>query len=255
VRARNDGFWVVPKLWENARCYILGGGPGLNQVDLSRLKGQHVIAVNHAFMAAPWADVMFFNDKAFYMDYGERLRDFSGMKVSTCEAEPAFSDPGIRIVRKRNSPPGISSDRGVLVWNTSSGACAINLAVHLGATDIVLYGFDMRRVDEYCNWHEEKAKTPAPPAKNPYRSFLVPFPAVARDLARLKISCTNATPGSGLTEFPVVSPEETYPPRQEAHQTRSGAHGDENGAEAVETGGEAEKSPQTRPLEAGGGGL
>ncbi len=208
---RREGFWRAPKIWDRATCYILGGGPGLNNVDIERLRGQHVIAVNHAFQLAPFADAMFFNDKAFYMNHSTQLLDFAGMKVTTCKAEPVFSAPGIRVLHRENSPHGISRDPGFLTWNTSSGACAIGLAVHFGARKIILMGYDMRRIGSFCNWHEEQAGVPAPKAKDPYKRFLVPFPHIARDLKGLNIVCVNATPDSALTEFPIVTPDEVYP--------------------------------------------
>jgi len=59
---RDSRLWRVPRLWPGGECFILGGGPSLKDVDMSRLKGHRVIAVNNAFKLADWIDVMFFGD-------------------------------------------------------------------------------------------------------------------------------------------------------------------------------------------------
>ncbi len=180
---------------------ILGGGPSLAQVDLSLLAGRHVIAVNNAYKLGPW-DVMFFGDGGWLRAERERLVSFTGIKVTV--AKEHLDEPGLLVVKRSRGRFGISEDPGVLTWNLHSGACAINLAVHLGVRRIVLLGYDMRKIDGQSNWHADYP--PQPPSKNPYPRFLMPFEAIARDLARLQVEVVNATPGSALTAWPIVDP-------------------------------------------------
>ncbi len=209
---KQKGFWRIPKIWDKATCYILGGGPSLNDVDIDRLHGDghRVIAVNKSFRLAEWADAMFFNDKGFFLGNRQRLLDFPGLKVSTCKAI-INNAPGIKFVRRRNTPWGLMRDPGFIGWNESSGAAAINLAMHLGATKLILFGYDMKRIGDYCNWDQVLEKKFAPKAFDPYKRFRAPFPRIAQDLRGMNIHCVNATPGSALTEFPIVDPEEVYP--------------------------------------------
>jgi hypothetical protein len=194
-------------MWPDSEVFILGGGPGLNLVDIDKLKGRRVIAVNNAYQLAPWFDVMFFGDCRWYNWHKKGLREFAGLKVTACEGYGNGKNPELKAMRRRNSPRGISSDRTILSWNLNSGACAINLAVHFGAKRIVLLGFDMRKINGSCNWHEDH-ETSNRPNHNPYARFLVPFPDIARDLKNMGIECVNATPDSALTHFPIVSIEE-----------------------------------------------
>lgn len=202
-------FWTVPRLWPGSTIYMLGGGPSLKGLDISCLQGQRVIAVNNAYRLAPWADVMFFGDCRWYEWHRNELGDFAGLKVTSCEAHA--NKPNLRVLRRRNSPEGINTNPQFLSWNKSSGACALNLAYHLGAGKIVLLGYDMRRVDDKCNWHDDHpiAKNPH---HNPWERFLRPFPAIARDFERLHVEVVNATPGSALEVFPIVEPETVLPP-------------------------------------------
>lgn len=202
-----DKFWAAPKIWLNGECYILGGGPSLKTVDVNRLRGKRVIAVNNAYRLGDWIDVMFFNDLGWFRMHKQELLGFAGLKVTTnvhCKDEP-----GICVIGKRNSPYGISRDPAIVTWNKSSGACAINLAVHFGVRRIILLGFDMRKIDGECNWHRDHQRVND--KKNPYPMFLRPFPLIAKQLEQQRVSCVNATPGSAIDVFPIVEPEEVMP--------------------------------------------
>ena len=201
-----EPLWRVPKLWPGEECFILGGGPSLGQIDIERLRGRRVIAVNQAFKLAPWIDVLFFGDCRWLSQYGQTLIDFAGLRVTTCEKHHGVK--GVLAVRRKNGPFGISRDPSVLLWNLSSGACAVGLAAHFGVKRIVLLGFDMRKIDDKAHWHEDYVKMRGSKVKEPYNRFMRPFPQIAKDLARRGVECVNASPGSALTEFPIVEQEE-----------------------------------------------
>jgi hypothetical protein len=208
---KDDGrYWRVPRIWPGRTVFILGGGPSLKSVDVDRLRGQRVIAVNNAYKLGAWIDVVFFGDLRWMQWHEDGLRQFPGLKVSAHEGHLSALGRalGVRVVRKKNSPEGIFKDPALLAWNANSGACAINLAVHFGAKRIILLGFDMHKVDGQNNWHSEHKNAPT---HDPYMKFLARFPAIAESLKRLGIECINATPGSALTAFPIVDPAEVLP--------------------------------------------
>lgn len=199
--------WVVPKLWPGETCFILGGGPSLEAVNIDQLQGRRVIAVNLAFMLAPWIDVMFFGDRVFGQQFRRELLhgSFGGLRITV--AHQYADEPGFHWVRKDARKYGICPRRDSLRWNLSSGACAIGLAAHFGVGRIVLLGYDMRLINDRNNYHTAYDRFRAP-ERNPYAHFLKPFPDIARDLHELGIECVNATPGSALQEFKIVEPEE-----------------------------------------------
>src|SRR3972149_821520 len=97
-RARNPHrpFWeVMPDgAWRGERCFIIGGGPSLAGFDFERLRGQgRIIAVNKAYLDAPFADILFFMDGSTTTFYGlvqngrlapgclEKWNEFKGYKV------------------------------------------------------------------------------------------------------------------------------------------------------------------------------
>lgn len=195
--------WSLPRLWPGAECFILGGGPSLQLVDVEALHGRRVIAVNNAHQAAPWADVMFYGDGPWLRDHRRALLEFGGLKLTTCRSH--VDEPGIRVIDRDMINHGISTDPSVVRWNRSSGACAMNIAAHFGVRRITLLGFDMRHVDGRKHWHPD---LPGDIADNPYPRFLEVFPKIAADLAAIGIEVVNATPGSALTVWPIVHPDE-----------------------------------------------
>jgi len=200
----SQDLWRVPKLWPGGECFILGGGPSLRDVDINQLRGRRVIAVNNAYKLGDWIDVLFFGDRRWWHWHKDALLNFAGLKVTTCEHH--LDKPGIKVVKRRNSPFGISTDPGILIWNLSSGACAINLAFHFGVKRIVLLGFDMQKSGDKHNWHDDYG--PRHSGFNPYPRFMRRFSNIAADLKRYNVECLNATPDSAITVFPRVKLED-----------------------------------------------
>lgn len=210
-----DGFWRIPRIWRDRTAYILGGGPSLRSVEVTRLKGQRVIACNNAYRLAPWIDVMVCMDAQWpeHPIHQRELPMFAGLKISGHKDHRAQKHDGLdlRVVRGRTES-GISTDPNAVHTNLNSGAFAISVAVQLGARRIILLGFDMQTVEKTHNWHADH-KVRAGQDRNPYPKFLARFPAISEDLKRLGVECINATPGSALTVFPIVDPESVIPLR------------------------------------------
>lgn len=197
-------LWRVLRLWPKGTCFILGGGPSLQDVDVEQLRGQRIIAVNNSYKLGDWFDAMFFGDCRWFNDFGSGLLDFAGLKITTCEQH--LDKPGILVVKRKNAPYGLSRDPSVVFWNLSSGACAIGLAAHFGVQRIVLLGFDMRPSNGRHNWHDDYVPR-RNPRFNPYPRFLRPFSNIAEDLKKMNIECFNATEGSALDVFPSIQLE------------------------------------------------
>ena len=196
--------WRVPRVWRGETCWILGGGPSLLDLDLNLLRDRRTIAVNNAYKVAMWADAMIFGDCQWYPTHGKGLSSFAGLKVTTC---PTWErEPGIRYLHQELMPYGITEDPVSLRWNLSTGACAMNLAYHLGVSRIVLLGFDMHKgPNGESNFHDDYGH---PQRRDPFRKFLLPFPEIKADLDRLGVEVVNATPGSALTLWPIADPAE-----------------------------------------------
>lgn len=230
-------YWTVERDWSGATVAILGGGPSLSQKQIDNVRDARfdrsrelrVIAINCAYQAAPWADLLYFCDyNRFWLWHRDRagFRAFAGTKVALEHKhgpaeQPAHDeflrrDPGALILRHYGVGPGLCGLRDGVHTGRNSGYQAINLAFHLGAARIVLLGYDMRSVNGRTHWHSEYRHEDPPSA---YANQMLPcFPALAGDLAKQGVEVLNATPASALTCFRVVDQGDIFAaaPRENA---------------------------------------
>ena len=94
---------------------------------------------------------------------------------------------------------GLSKDPS-RVHGTNSGAQAVNLAYHLGATRIVLLGYDMQHTGGRRHCHQDY------PAgwlnAEPVKGWASQFAFLARDLAAEGVEVLNASRETALTCVP-----------------------------------------------------
>lgn len=120
--------------WDGCTVFVLGTGPGLSSPLLERIRQYAaerscpVVAVESAFQAAPWADVLFFSDLEWWGQHKlEARRKAQGRIVSPANAV----DP--KVLSLRNQP--FTSYR-------DPGADALSFVALMGARRVVLVGFD-----------------------------------------------------------------------------------------------------------------
>ena len=228
-------IWSIPNLWEGGECWILGGGPSLTgQFDIpdkvvqgvlkkelplttyspymAAIHDKHVIGVNMAFKIGAWIDMVFWGDKKWYLTNRIEMASFKGLKV-TCHpyfANGRFPNEGVKYILKDTiHSQGISQRANSASWNANSGSAAISVAAHMGATKIILVGFDMKLDDVYKqHWHSEYGamnRKGATPKSLPFNRHLVGFPHIARDARKMGITIINACPDSAIPDFPKMS--------------------------------------------------
>jgi len=221
--------WVAPRMWDGGRCIVIAGGPSLvtqfgipddvvatvrsGQAPLSTyspfmsaIHDEHVIAVNNSYLLGDWPDICFFGDHGWWRVHRQALIEWPGLKVTNC---PGLSDPAVArasnvryLARDRNRKLGLSPDPGKLSWNFNSGSSAIDLAVHLGSSKVILLGFDMRYGNGgESHWHPGHGHDKKPN----YARFMQGFPVIANDAQRLGVEIINCSPGTALVDFPVMN--------------------------------------------------
>lgn len=198
-------LWCVPLgLWTGEPGWIIGGGPSLKGFDVNRLRGRgRVFVTNNAYLLAPWADVLYFNDRKWFEQPNwhcrdPELRDFRGHIVT----QASVGDHYLPIKRLKPTSGGLSRDAGRLSgW--CSGGRAINLAYLFGCDPIILLGFDMR---SNGNWHEGHKTKPEPDV---FRKVYIPaIEAMAVELRNEGRRVINATPDSALQCFETADIED-----------------------------------------------
>lgn len=141
--------------WAGRKVAVLASGPSLTtkDCDLVRDAGLITIAVNSAWMAAPFCDVIYAGDARYWKAYHEDI-DAAGIKAKryskSLNAERAY---------KANVA------RSLLKGDYNSGQMAIEFALRNSPELIVLLGFDAS-VKDGTHFHGPHDKTPDP---NPAR--------------------------------------------------------------------------------------
>ena len=148
--------------------------------------------MNTSFRLAPWADVLYAMDKDWWGRHrAEVLQSFQGRCLARWHALGAeVQSVGAGLSRR-------------LAQN--SGAAAIELAAHWGATRIVLLGYDCQRTHGLAHWHGDHPKGLG------NAGSLGKWPAMFRTVARAlqgRVDVVNATRQTALRDWPCQPLEE-----------------------------------------------
>ncbi len=194
----------------------LASGPSLAADDVSYVRGKGaVIVVNDAVQLAPWADVLYSSDPAWWQRH-KWMRDFAGVRVMVDPVrahkayKPPVEDHGV-LVLKNTGKEGIETSPDGLRTAINSGGAAINLAVHMGAKRIVLLGYDMGRSHGKTHFHDSGPT----PSYSAYDVFIRLIGTMAAPLAASGIAVVNCSRLSALTCFPRMPLAEALPDRME----------------------------------------
>jgi hypothetical protein len=208
---------TVPRLWPGSTVVCIASGPSLTREDVDYARGKaRVIAINANYKVAPWADVWYAADARFwrwvysgkrppYEDGPAFLREYAGMKY--CLTSGAADLKGI-IVLRRGVESGLSLNPAILNTGHNSGYQALNLAVLLGASRILLLGYDMQRGPKGEEHHH--ADHPNKSRSN-YDRFRKPFSSLVTPLADAGVEVINCTRRTALTCFPQMPITEALP--------------------------------------------
>ena len=150
-------------------------------------------AVNDAYTLAPWADILYACDSKWW-GWHKGVPGFEGQKY-TLAPQAAARWPAIKVLRG-SARPGLDPDPGKLCTGRNSGYQAINLAVHLGASRILLLGYDMQgRQKHFFGVHPDRS-TP------PFQSCLKAFGTLVEPLKASGVEIINCTRSTALVCFP-----------------------------------------------------
>lgn len=224
-RRESDRFSEVVREWEGGMCVVLGGGSSLTRAQVGLVSAAHLagavncIAVNDAYLWAPWADVNYFADSQFWEwqsagiekpligltadQVRERFVAFPGQKCSIQNSGANIKDDAVHILRNKSFPAqhgvGLSADPGALISGRNSGWQAINLAILAGAKTIVLLGFDGRPgSDGKQHWFGDHPR-PTPAAF--YEAMRKAFSAGEAAIKDVGVRVVNCSPGSAIDSF------------------------------------------------------
>lgn len=167
----------------------IASGPSLTPEDCERVRrsGFPTIAVNNTWEAAPFCDVVYASDYAWWREYGKKV---------TINAE-----------RWTDSPPA-AEQFGLNLYSRyvpdrNSGLMAVMFCEWMGAAKVILLGFDCRAgLKLHHHPDHQRLSNPSP---NRLRDFVIQF---SRYAPTAKAEVVNCTRKSALKCFPYSSLED-----------------------------------------------
>lgn len=199
-------MWSVPREWEGETAFIVASGPSVTQGDVDRLKGRKVIVINSSYTVAPWADILFFGDCRWWMVHRDAaLKLFRGRIVTSSRSAPEVPKGMPRLLRLDKVEPevGLSRDPRKVAMKRTSLQAAINLAVHLGVSRIVLLGADGKPSADGRTHHHAPHQWPVRPEN--WEEQAKQLALTRKPLKKLRIGIVNCSPGTALTCFPTAT--------------------------------------------------
>lgn len=169
----------------------IASGPSLTQEDVDYCRGKgRVYVVNDTYRLAPWADVLYACDKAWW-DHHEGT-EFQGEKWTvnyTASRRWDLNRIGLVGGAWSNNPDAVAS-------GANSGFQALNLAVIQGAARVILLGYDFG-ADEKKHWFGDH---PDPLKKN--SDYAQWIKCMNRAAPKIPVPVINCSRRSAIECFP-----------------------------------------------------
>jgi transposase len=195
----------VPLLCPGGTVAILASGPSLVREDIDAVlaAGATTVAINDAIRLAPDAAVFYSGARAWWPRWtqqalwGERHRlvnAFAGVKISLCidQDKPGVLPDGTILLANTGNDGLELRPVGLRTYQNSGGA-AINLAMHLGASRVLLLGYDMGPdASGRHHFHEEhrtRHSSPYAMFRNLIQTMVLPLHAAGVEV----INCSRAS--------------------------------------------------------------
>lgn len=204
-RFQYTGYTVV--------CIAGGTSVTQKQVDYCKNKGWKAIAINDAYRLAPWADILYACDNKWWRWNPEAL-SFKGRKI-THEQKKRWD----KILRNKNvedlpnpsleimisdgksvfeeEPLGHSQTR--IKHGSNSGFQALCIALLMGASRVILLGYDMKPKDGVSHWFGEHPE--GKQCDTRYTDWLGEFPALKKFADMRGQEIINCSPYTDLKCF------------------------------------------------------
>lgn len=197
------GF-LLKMICENQTIVCIASGPSLTQEDVDFVKGKAFVFVcNDGYRIAPWADLLYAADRAWWEYHLPLLNGFQGEKW-TCD-KPIAEKHGLHYIGIKNSL--IFGKNNSIANGSNSGFQLLNLAALQRPKRIVLLGYDMKETEEKSHWFGDHPGKIKRTSKSPYHKFIRAFNSAASEIDPQVI---NATRDTALTCFPRRPLEEVF---------------------------------------------
>lgn len=202
-------YWSPEPIFKGETIFCLASGPSLTAEVCARGRYRRTIAINSSATLAPFASVLFFTDSSWYEQRRDLVANWPGLVISMSRTAKRELPDKVKRIQGQGDPqalPGFSRGPHVIQQGRSSGHTAVSLAIALGASRVVLLGYDMRFVEgrEHCHGEYKGPRD----VQIYEREFLPGFAGWNEAAAAVGVEVINATKGSALKEFRFMSLDE-----------------------------------------------
>jgi len=221
VLVREDGgLSRVERAWSGP-VVCIATGPSLTreQCALVEASGVPAVAVNDAYLWAPFAKIVYFADEKWFKwqthgyekpgftaeEQRKRWAEFAGQKCSLWMKGKDYPTDVHQLMIDRTEGRLLSEDPRAVVTGSNSGYQALNVAALAGGDPIILVGYDCRAIEKQHHFFGEHPDKTCPP----YEMIRGRYRMLAAEKRRPRI--LNATPGSALDFFEAVDLESVLP--------------------------------------------
>ena len=189
--------------WHQQTCVCIASGPSLTAEQLTMVHSYRkygamtlrAIAINDCGLrrnlplAAPWADILYAADQRWWRFYKPA---FTGLRISGEPVKDVETIPLTMLARQEPMP----REPGSVVSGDHSGFQALGLALTLGATRIILLGYDCGGNKRNCHENRE----PQFKSEPPFDQWTAKYNQVPARWPHVEI--INCSPQSRISAFP-----------------------------------------------------
>ncbi|WP_246765270.1 hypothetical protein [Aminobacter sp. SR38] len=194
--------------WRGETVVLVASGPSAKDVPLDLAKGSaRFIAINNSWQLAPWADVLYACDGAWWKN-ANGCPEFGGLKLTIDRRTTQEHDWGVRRVECSKGSDMLELRKiNTIGWGGNSGFGALNLAIQFGASKIILVGYDMT-VSYGAHWHGEHPSHMNNPRPGNVERWRRAIDNAAKQIEPLGIKVINCSPISKLQNYPRMTFQE-----------------------------------------------
>lgn len=133
--------WTVPPMFEGQTVAICASGPSMSRSIAGRVREEMLptIVINNTHELAPWADVLYAADAAWWDVHAQTALKFAGIKVT---AHDSTVHKAVMLLQP-TGVEGFDPRPGKIRTGNNSGYQALHLAIQAKAKRILLFGYDM----------------------------------------------------------------------------------------------------------------
>lgn len=219
-----DGLSAVERGSGPVVC--IAGGQSLTQEQCDSVRGRaRVIAINNAYLRAPWADVLYFADARWHgwhwngdkriacmgltaAEVSRRFHAFKGQKCCLDVTDKIAED----VHRLRYIREPWSDDPGAVARGDfgHAGLQALQIAANAGGDPIILLGYEARdpRHNEATHWHGEHPERIS--NRGTFGKWRRSYAMAEPEIKARGLTVINCTPNTGIESFPKMRLEDAF---------------------------------------------